>query len=102
MAPPVQYVSPSEIRHRFNEGRYFERLQEGEFVAEVTIVRPAPTRFARGTTSQMVAYRDHAGRTVAIVHQYGDAHGNPARGTLPDPKYLFDGATRYKVSRISG
>jgi hypothetical protein len=44
----------------------------------------------------MVRYADHAGRTVAWVHQDGDVYGNPAEGSLPDPKYLFHKGVRFR------
>lgn len=97
--PPSQYVSPDEIRKRFNEGRYFERLQEGEFVADVTDV--GPSRLVSGARSQTVRYRTQQGQTVAIVHQDGDPLGNPAPGRLPDPKYLFDKGVRLRPSAIA-
>lgn len=75
-------------------------MREGEFTTEVTVVGPAPSRLPAGLESQMVTYRDKNGLTIAIVHQYGDNKGNPAPGTLPDPKFLFEDGVRYKLSRI--
>jgi hypothetical protein len=100
MAAPLKYCSPVDLRKRFNEGRYRERLEQGEFVPEITIVGLAPARFPAGTASQIISYLDHNARTIAIVHQYGDTLGNPAAGTEPDPKFLFEGGVRYKLSRV--
>jgi hypothetical protein len=49
----------------------------------------------------MISYSDAAGRTIAFAHQYGFPDGTPirtrARGqSRPDPKFLFEGGTRYK------
>jgi hypothetical protein len=100
MSAPEQYSSPAELRHRFNEGRYFERLLAGELHATIQVVGPAPKRFRIGMESQMITYRDESGRTVAIVHQYGERDGTPAKGTRPDPKFLFENGVRYKLSRL--
>jgi hypothetical protein len=100
MAAPLKYVSAESLRDRFNGGRYRERLEQGEFKPDITMIGPAPARFPATTQSQIVGYRDAAGRTVAIVHQYADQWGNPAAGTEPDPKFLFDKGVRYKVSRL--
>jgi hypothetical protein len=41
---------------------------------------------------------DLHGRTVAWVHEKaGRPNGEPAEGTWADPKYLFEGGTRYKL-----
>jgi hypothetical protein len=101
MTPPLKYVTPGELRKRFNDGRYFERLQVGEFVAQVPDIGQAPARFPGDIRSQIVAYLDQSGLTVAIVHQYGRQNADPAEGTRPDPKFLFEGGVRYKLSRIA-
>lgn len=60
-------VSESEIRKMFNEGRYYERMQAGEFQAR--IVRQIPCRRGdrriRNTMSQTVEYVDKFGNLVA-------------------------------------
>jgi hypothetical protein len=99
MAAPEEYVTRSELRRRFNEGRYYERMQSGELTPDIHDVGPAPRRFGDDVKSQMVGYIDAAGRTIAIVHQYGLPSGAAAMDTLPDPMFLFEGGVRYKIRR---
>src|SRR6266511_2184433 len=99
MPAPVERVSAKALRARFNNGRYYERLQEGEFhLGEIVDVGPGPVRFPAGTRSQMVTYLDEQDLTVVIAHQYGRQDGTPALGTKPDPKFMFEGGVRYKFS----
>jgi hypothetical protein len=88
------------MRARFNAGRYFERAIDSNdssvHIGAVVDVGPAPRRYPRGNRSQMVEYLDRFDRTIAHVHQYGRQSGRPCRGTLPDPKYLYEGGVRYK------
>jgi hypothetical protein len=96
-SPPSEYVTAWALRELFNEGQYFERLQAGEFTADIRDQRAAPSRYPAGTRSQIIRYLDSNGRTVAIIHQYGTPDGMPISGSLPDPKYLFQDGTRYKL-----
>lgn len=96
---PEKYVSDADLRTYFNDGRYYERMQDGEFLPEVTEVGPAPARFPARVRSQIVAYVDQTGMTIAIVHQYGYENGDIAEGTRPDPKFLFKDGVRYKRTR---
>jgi hypothetical protein len=96
---PEKYVSRDDLRTLFNEGKYYARMQSGEFTPEVTDVGKSPARFPSGVRSQTVAYLDHAGRTVGIVHQYGHQNGDVAEGAQPDPKFLFKDGVRYKLLR---
>jgi hypothetical protein len=97
MAPSSEFVTSEEIRRHFNEGRYFERWQEGELSSEIVIVGPAPPGYPPEAKSQMIRYLDNRKRTVAICHQYADEYGNPVKETLPDPKYLFHAGRRLRV-----
>jgi hypothetical protein len=99
MPAPKKYVTADELRDRFNGGNYYERLQTGEFKPEITDVGPAPAHFGADARSQIVAYVDQNGRTVAIVHQYGTRYGDAAKDSLPDPKFLFEGGVRYSLLR---
>ena len=99
MAAPEKYVTEAELRHRFNGGSYYERLQNGEFMPEITDIGPAPAGYPSSARSQIVAYIDQQGRTIAIVHQYGTEYGDAAGDSLPDPKFLFEGGVRYKLAR---
>jgi hypothetical protein len=79
----------------FNEGRYWERAQAGEFRQVVFWRgRTTPSFEPPGTESQMVRYIDQSGDDVAQVHQYVRPDGSlGGRGHRPDPKRLFqDGA----------
>lgn len=100
--PPIKYVACEEIRRIFADGRYFQRFQDGEVTGEVRDLGPPLRRpgeqLPRGYQEQIVRYVRH-GKTIAVVHQRaGDALGNPAPGTLADPKYVFHNGTRYKFS----
>lgn len=88
------------MRHRFNEGGYVARLAAGELIAEITLIGPAPARFPKGFQSQILTYQDARSQTVAIVHQYGRPDGTPAKGTRPDPKFLFEDGVRFKLQRL--
>jgi hypothetical protein len=99
MPAPVERVSAKALRALFNDGRYYERLQEGEFhLGEIVDVGRAPARFPAGTRSQMVTYLNEQNLTVVIAHQYGRQDGTPALGTKPDPKFMFERGVRYKFS----
>jgi len=46
----------------------------------------------------MIEYHDEHGRTVAWAHQYRLPDGRPIPQTpKPDPKFLFEDGTRYKL-----
>ena len=96
---PEKYVSQDELRSLFSHGRYYERMQQGEFMPEVHDVGPSPSRFSSDVRSQTVAYIDQAGRTIVIVHQYGYDNGDVAENALPDPKFIFEKGVRYKLLR---
>ena len=96
---PEKYVTATQLRALFNNGSYYQRMHSGELTPEVTDVGPAPSRFPKTVRSQMVAYRDQDGMTIAIVHQYGYKNADASEGTLPDPKFLFQDGVRYKLLR---
>jgi hypothetical protein len=100
--PAEKFVTEEEIRRVFADGRYFERSQTGEFEVDVRDLGPPLRRpnetLPRDVREQMVRYRQ-GGRTVAWVHQRaGDRFGNPAPGTLADPKYVLHQGIRFKYS----
>jgi len=74
----------------FNEGRYYERMREGEFrsriVSETRIRRGDPN--VRGARSQVIEYLDKFGKRIAIVHQYRKKDGTLGGSGRPDPKRL--------------
>lgn len=90
------------MRRIFNQGRYWERAQQGEF--NTTVVRQShPSPLGAGqpfcTLSQMVSYRDRSGREVARVHQYLRPDGSLGASGRPDPKRLFHEGILYWLSR---
>lgn len=94
-------VSATELRAMFNEGRYYERVQAGELVAEVGYNRhPCPPKANQPycTRSQTVRYVDlQEGREVALVHQYLREDGSLGASGRPDPKRISQGTTIYVV-----
>lgn len=86
----------------FNEGGYVEKVESGElWISNIVDVGPSPPSFPIGSRSQMVEYQTLVGVTVAWVHQDGDKFGNPAEGSSPDPKFLFNDGVRYKPSPLA-
>lgn len=85
-----QFVSEAELRRIFNENRYFERMQEGEFrsrIVKQTRRRGGDPR-VRNAMSQTVEYWDRQGRRVALVHQYRMKDGRLGGSGKPDPKVV--------------
>ena len=66
--PPVQSLSPAELRRMFNEGR---------------------------TRSVIIAYLEPSGLRVAIVDQYVREDGSLGGSGRPDPKRLLHEGTLY-------
>jgi hypothetical protein len=54
----------------------------------------------------MLRYQDEHGYTVAVAHQYGFPNGTPinrrGRATKPDPKFVFEEGTRFKIDPSLG
>jgi hypothetical protein len=98
---PIVRVSVEELRHYFNAGQFWERLQAGEL--HVTIRReghPAPAESGQPycTRSQEVSYRDPDGEEVARVHQYLRPDGTLGGSGRPDPKRLLQGGILYRIT----
>jgi hypothetical protein len=98
--PRVQIVNSKYIQKLFNEGRYAERQQAGEFAAVVVKDRhpsapKAPVPIC--TRSQLILYKDQRRRTVAIVHQYLTPSGKLGASGKPDPKQLWHDGVLYQV-----
>lgn len=85
---------------RFNAGLYYERFldddDESVHLGEIEEVGDAPKPHKREIRSQMVTYLDKWDRTIVIAHQYGRKDGTAAKGTRPDPKFIYEGGVRYK------
>jgi hypothetical protein len=87
---PVRKVPARDLQQRFNNDRYFERVQSNELLATVESSRPASPSKGQspGTLSQMVWYFGAEGR-VALVHQYLRPDGTLGASGRPDPKRLI-------------
>jgi hypothetical protein len=98
---PEVRLSAADIRTRFNAGKYAERAADDTdvsvCVSQELDIGPAPTWAPKGARSRIIKYADQNGLVVAIAHQYGYPDGRPIRNTKPDPKFLFEGGTRYKL-----
>jgi hypothetical protein len=96
-ASSVKYVSATEIRKIFNEGR-FEDLVAYRVLKE-RIIRegnPAPaSNQPAGTKSQILAYLNQDGRQVAVVHRYLRPDGSLGGSGKPDPKKVFQNGELY-------
>lgn len=93
--PPIKYVSATEIRTLFNEGRYADLVAYGA-LSEVLIREGVPspqTNQPAGTKSQVLAYINPSGRQVAVVHRYLRPDGTLGGSGKPDPKKLFHNGT---------
>jgi hypothetical protein len=92
LARSIKRVCAKELRKKFNDGRFWERAQEGEFEERFDRSEPISPRKRKkldmpgGSQSQTVAYLSADGKKVALVHQYVRPNG-AVRGK-PDPKYL--------------
>ena len=49
------------------------------------------------TSSQLVGYKSATGEVVALAHQYLLADGRIGASGRPDPKYLVQDNTIYKI-----
>ncbi|GAC1406778.1 MAG: hypothetical protein NVSMB52_20290 [Chloroflexota bacterium] len=95
---PHAIISRDELRQRFNEGGYVERLERGILTAhEVANNHPSAPLAQEPfcTASQLIEYRTAAGTPVAIVHQYLRPDGTLGLSGLPDPKMILDRGVLY-------
>lgn len=98
-ALPIDKVAEEIIQQLFNRGQYQERLLRGELRTVVIKSRPPknlppgePQPFwgePPGTLSQVLAYKERNGNTVAIVHRYWRPNGTIGASGKPDPKRLY-------------
>ena len=90
------------MRQRFNDGRYWERVQAGE-LATVLLEDRHPSVMAANepicTRSQMISYRDQNENEVARVHQYLRPDGNIGASGKPDPKRLSQDGVLYRLEK---
>lgn len=86
----------------FNDGKYWQRSQSGEFSVVVLEDRhPALTaaKEPHCTRSQMLSYRDSTGNEVARVHQYLRPDGTIGASGKPDPKRLYKDGQLYRLQK---
>jgi hypothetical protein len=84
-------ISSSELRSRFNAGRYLNRAAHGEFVCCLKDVkRPSSPDETPGTLSYIVGYLDSSGKQVFLVHLYLRPNGDIGGSGREDPKWLLD------------
>lgn len=100
----IQRVDPEQICAIFNEDRYWERAQTGEFTQVILEDRhPALMKADEPfcTQSQMVSYRDAAGNEVVRVHQYLRPDNTIGASGRPDPKRLLKNDVLYRLKKSS-
>jgi hypothetical protein len=88
------------MQQRFNDGRYWERMQAGEFTEVVTEYHPStayPEVLERhpGAQSVTTQYIDHQGNMVVELHYFRMPDGSVIPGKRPDPKLLFEDGAMY-------
>jgi hypothetical protein len=98
--PPHPRVSMEEMQRRFNEGKYWERMQNGEFTEVVTEFHPStayPEVIERHPGAQSVAthYLDETGLLIAELHYFRMPDGTVIPGKRPDPKLLREDGVLY-------
>jgi hypothetical protein len=97
--PPVKYVSASEIRAIFNDGRFEDLVAYGALSEKLIREGPASAQANQspGTKSQIVAYLDSRGKQVALVHRYLRPDGTLGASQRPDPKKVLRDGVLYAL-----
>lgn len=87
------------MRKLFNEGGYWEKVQNGEWTSHVleSRISDALTQETVQITSTMLSYRDRDGNEMARIHQYQRPDGSIAASGLPDPKRLLQDGILYRL-----
>jgi hypothetical protein len=88
------------MQKRFNDGRYWERTQTGEFTVVILEDRHPSLTAANEpfcTFSQMLSYRDTTNNEVARVHQYLRPDGSIGASGRPDPKRLCENGIIFRL-----
>lgn len=89
------------MQDRFNKGKYWERMQAGEFKEQLVKEHPDtmyPEVIERhpGAVSVTTQYINPAnGQMVAEVHYFRMPDGSVFPGHRPDPKLLFEDGVLY-------
>ncbi|MBI3424903.1 MAG: hypothetical protein HY011_18355 [Acidobacteria bacterium] len=84
----------------FNNGQFWEKVQQGEMTAKVLKDRHPSLPLANEpfcTRSQLVAYFNDQNERVALVHQYLRTDGTIGASGRPDPKRLLLNGILYAV-----
>lgn len=88
------------MRQRFNDGRFWERVQSGELRAEEWDSRHPSLTAANEpycTRSLFLSYLDQENNEVARVHQYLRPDGTIGASGRPDPKRLLADGVLYRL-----
>jgi hypothetical protein len=96
---PIVRINVDEMRQRFNDAGYWEKVQKREWTAH-----PLESRVSTALdteiviiTSVMYSYHNEKGEEMARVHQYERPDGSIAASGLPDPKRLAQNGTLYRL-----
>jgi hypothetical protein len=97
---PHPRLSEEEMQQRFNRGKYWERMQAGEFTEVIVDFHPDtsnPEVIERhpGARSVTTRYIDKNGQMVAELHYYRMPDGSVIPNKRPDPKLLFEDGVLY-------
>ncbi len=98
---PIKRIPVEEMRKRFNEGGYWEKVRKGEWTSHTleSRVSDALSDETVQITSVMLSYRDENGDEVARVHQYIRPDSSIAASGKPDPKRLVQDGILYRLIR---
>lgn len=96
---PIKRIPVEEMRKRFNEGGYWEKVQKQEWTTHTleSRISDALTEETVQITSAMLSYHDENGNEVARVHQYMRPDGSIAASGRPDPKRLVQDGVLYRL-----
>ena len=88
------------MQRRFNDGKYWERMQAGEFMEIVKEYHPDtayPEVIERHTGARSVTthYIDKSGMVIAELHYFQMPDGSVIPDKRPDPKLLFEDGVMY-------
>ena len=99
---PIKRITPEEMRKRFNEGGYWEKVLKGEWTVHTleSRISDALTDETVEITSVMLSYHNKNGVEVARVHQYMRPDQSIAASGRPDPKRLVQDGFLYRLIKI--
>lgn len=101
---PVIRITSEEMRRKFNDLQFPERVAHGEIHEVITRdAHPSPQKADEPdcTRSQEISYRDQDGNELARAHRYLRPDGEIGASGLPDPKRLRQGDTLFRLVRGS-